>query len=66
MNTVAIQHKHTARVLLHEARIRRGAPFSDVLLRWAGNVRQRAASAITQSLEEARQAPTPTQQDLFA
>ncbi|PKH71828.1 hypothetical protein CXF96_16715 [Stenotrophomonas sp. Betaine-02u-21] len=66
MNTVAIQHKHTARVLLHEARVRRGAPFSDVLLRWAGNARQRAAAVITQALEEDRQTRTPAQQDLFA
>ncbi|MDX3932646.1 MAG: hypothetical protein QHC77_12000 [Stenotrophomonas sp.] len=63
----AQQHKHTARVLLQEARARRGTPFSDVLLRWAGNSRQRASAAITQSLEEARQPPTtPAQQDLFA
>lgn len=41
----APQHKRTSRVLLHEARARRGSPFSNVLLRWAGNARRRAAAA---------------------
>jgi len=51
--------KHTARVLLHEARARRGTAFSHVLLRWAGNARRRAA-------ETAPTATAPTQQELFA
>lgn len=38
-------HLHTARVLLHEARIRRATQprFADVLLQWAANARRRAA-----------------------
>lgn len=51
--------KHTARVLLHEARARRGTAFSHVLLRWAGNARRRAAEA-------APTLTTPAQQELFA
>lgn len=50
--------KHTARVLLHEARARRGTAFSHVLLRWAGNARQRAVKA-------APIPTTPAQQELF-
>ncbi|MDR6094947.1 hypothetical protein QE373_002244 [Stenotrophomonas sp. SORGH_AS321] len=58
----AHQHKHTARVLLHEARVRRGSPFSDVLLRWAGNARRRAEAAATAA---ASVLASPVQQDLF-
>ncbi len=67
MNAVAIQHKHTARVLLHEARARRGTAFSHVLLRWAGNARRRAAAALPQptAVVEPRSA-LPAQLELFA
>jgi len=54
----AARAKHTARVLLHEARARRGTAFSHVLLRWAGNARRRAAEA-------APIPTTPAQQELF-
>lgn len=56
--------KHTARVLLHEAKARRGTPFSNVLLRWAANARRRAAArpAPAASLLPA----APAQLDLFA
>lgn len=57
----ADRSKHTARVLLHEARARRVTAFSHVLLRWAGNARRRAAAAIPQP-----DPPTPAAQlDLF-
>jgi hypothetical protein len=40
---------HTARVLLGEARNRRGAPRSHcVILEWAGNARRRAMAATEQ------------------
>jgi hypothetical protein len=55
---LADRPKHTARVLLHEARARRGTAFSHVLLHWAGNARRRAA-------ETAPTPTTPTQQELF-
>ncbi|KIP87493.1 hypothetical protein SN15_02055 [Stenotrophomonas maltophilia] len=58
----AQQHKHTARVLLQEARVRRGTPFSDVLLRWAGTARRRAEAAATAA---ASILADPAQQDLF-
>ena len=63
----AQQHKQTARVLLHEARVRRGAPFSDVLLRWAGNARRRAMCTLAQGTQgDQRAASQPMQRDLFA
>jgi len=49
------QHKHTARVLVHEARARRGTSFSHVLLRWAGNARRRAATTAPFAHESAQQ-----------
>lgn len=61
MNKATIQHKNTARVLLHEARARRGTAFSHVLLRWAGNARRRAAAAIPQPDPP----PPAAQLDLF-
>lgn len=66
MKTVTIQHKHTGRVLLHEARARRGTAFSHVLLRWAGNARRRAGAALPQptAVIEPRSA-LPAQLELF-
>lgn len=65
MKTATIQHKQTARVLLHEARARRGTAFSHVLLRWAGNARRRAAEAAQPATAAEHCSALPTQQELF-
>ena len=60
-------HKHTARVLLHESRARRGTPFAHVLLRWAGNARRRAAAAARTPHSPAEHCSAPHPQlELFA
>lgn len=65
--TAAPQHKHTARVLLHEARARRGTAFSHVLLRWAGDARRRADAALPQPTAVVeRRSALPAQLELFA
>jgi hypothetical protein len=62
-----IQAKNTARVLLHEARARRGMAFSHVLLRWAGNARRRAAAARPQPTAAVEpRSPLPAQLAMFA
>ena len=61
---LAYRPKHTARVLLHEARARRGSAFSHVLLRWAGNALRRAVAAIAPPTAKERSAPA-AQLDLF-
>ncbi|WP_314402362.1 hypothetical protein [Stenotrophomonas rhizophila] len=66
MNKATIQHKNTARVLLHEARARRGSAFSHVLLRWAGNARRRAVEAAQLDTAAEHCSALPTQQELFA
>ncbi|MGV6491332.1 hypothetical protein ACTUVK_000495 [Stenotrophomonas rhizophila] len=65
--TAALQHKHTARVLVHEARARRGTSFSHVLLRWAGIARRRAAAAHPQPAAEVEpRSALPAQLEPFA
>jgi len=61
------QAKNTARVLLREARARRGTTFSHVLLRWAGNARRRAAAALPEPTAVGEPRPAlPAQLELFA
>lgn len=64
-NSTATQPKRTARVLLHEARARRGTAFSHVLLRWAGNARRRAAKATLLATAAEPCSALPSQQELF-
>jgi len=51
--------RHTAKVLLNEARVRRNTPFAAVLLRWAKSARTRGRAL---SLPVSS---NPTQLDLF-
>lgn len=58
-------HRHTARVLLNEARARRGTAFAATLLRWAKNARARSLLGPPPAPAPAPASRKPIQPDLF-